>query len=223
MLTVQLKLPKKLSGVWSGAELQTLQAMAQMGGDALHARVERGVGWNGAQLPKLREAARRRSGKGRYYFVHKSDPRIGAIGTGRMRPWSMKGQKGRPDWWVFRGAYAEFKRTLGKRDTKGGSFTGRMWQSLTATAKLAPKSSGGASEIRLYFAGSSPSSYVTPGGKGGTTRLRNRDKARLLQYEGRSGVGQHNGAGGRVFELMRFAPRELDDLASLYASRVRMF
>lgn len=216
---VQLKITKGLKYDLAGGRGDALASMAQRGGEMLHARAEAGRQWDGRPVPIVKPGMRRRVARSSLYFVAKSDPRIGTLGTHRLKPWNMKGQKGRPQWWVFRGTYGEFKVALGKRATKGASLTGAMWRSLTARVRDAK--SGGA-EIRLYFAGSSPSSYVQPGGGVGRVRFRNRDKARLLQYEGRSGVGQHENAGGRQFELMRLAPGELDELAGMFIGRVRL-
>lgn len=230
-IQVQLKLSKKLKFDVTGGRLQALQVMAQMAGKMLHDRIERGVQWDGKPTPRIRESEGRsvgrkgRLGKARYhyFFVHKDDPRTASFSTSAMRPWNMKGQKGPPQWLVFRGSYAEFKSVIGKKQGKGSSFTGQMWRSLTGSVRDAPKRAGGGGEIRLYFAGSSPSRQLRPGGRGATERFRNRDKARLLQYAGRSGVGSgENATGAREFEMMRFSSRELEALAGAFVARVRL-
>lgn len=222
MFTVQLKIPKRLRLEIPAGRAQVMAQLAQLAGDMLHTRVEQGEGWDGQPIPELKQqttTAGKHSNKRKWFFTHSSDPRqLQERLPDRFRPWNMRGEPGRPQWFVFRGQYKEMKKLLSGHTSRGSSLTGKMWQSLKASVRQ----KGQDYQIRLYFSGSAPSSYVRPGKAGGSARVRNRDKARLLQYEGRSGVGTHEDGAGRQFVMMRFSEGELDTLVTLFAREIRL-
>ncbi len=212
MIEVKLKIRQKVALEIDGDKRAALARIAQAGGDMLRERGERGVDYDGAPRPEVAGPAKRNR-----FWMHKADPRVASVPAGIMRPWNFG--PGAPQWWVFRGSYRDFKVAIGRSGARGASFTGAMWKGLTAGVKM----SRGDHLLRIYFGGSSKGSPVPGKGNNAATSFRNRDKARLLQFPGRSGVGSHEGDGGRQFDLMRFSGGELQQLVSQYVAGFKLF
>lgn len=121
-------------------------------------------------------------------------------------------------------SYMTVKTSEGGQPWKGSSFTGAMWDSLT----IRQQGTAGKLKLKLYFAGSTSSSNKKKWNPARTKlvdknpRIRNRDKARLLQYADRASGEGYQPKGKRQFELMAFSSGEKLMLAAYWLSQCRL-
>lgn len=213
MIGIQFKMGKSLKLDWPAQGL-VLQQTAEHASRLLRRRiVQTSRDADGNALPRVQ------SRKYAYFLIHRSDPRLSAIGRSELEPWNMKGEKGAPQWLVNRHGYLRVKGKAAGHASKNGLLTGTMWRSLTATVKPGARTAPGGHVLRLYFAGS----QVATGKGGKPVRFRNRDKARLLQYRDRATGTGYEPKGRMQFRLMAFNGDELQSVIRFYLSRLRIF
>ncbi len=201
---IRIRLTRRLALDYPDAA-RALDRMAELAMYMLEKRInQQGLDASGRPLPEVSE-------RGRFWW-HVADPRTGQLDTSALQPRNEAGSTGRPRLLVNNKGYRSFKRQVGKRSHRGSSLTGALWKSIRASAK---KVGSDGWEFKIFFGGSV---RVVGGG-----RLRNRDKARLLQYGKRKSGQGYQPEGVPDFSLMTFTTDELLKLRALWRDEVRHF
>ena len=212
-MTVKVKFSKKFKPQLEG-QGRAVSRLGRMVSLKIRKRIEqRGQTSDRKALPRLEDHG--------WWITQAGDPRklAGVV------PRYAKGQKGTPP--VLRvslDGYAAMKlRTSGKR-RRGQSLTGAMWRSLRVS--VTTRKSG--HRVRIYFGGTQrvgkDFDRLTKSGRPRAKSVRNRDKARLLQYKDRKkGMGPPEARGRPDFLLMAIAPKELAAARDIYLRALRLF
>lgn len=234
MMKAELFVPKKLKrdgGVFLPRTIGAMRDVAAYLTAAISSRVKSTrTDGTGASLGKL-------SGDGSgWFYTSVNDNRF--KGLKRVKaPADIKGdakrarhgQAGKGVMLVDFDGYGAVKRKMGAKNRKDGTLTGDMWRGLSATLKRHKDGWG----IRLHFKGGTRSGKVAGYGnktvrrvedgkvvikkirvpKMKTQTVRNRDKARKLQYQGSRAV----------FALLSMTAEEKQVVRDMWLEKVKIF
>lgn len=166
---------------------------------------------NGNKLKKVAE----RTG---WCWFGVQDPRFrGMRGFMFNRPWERA-----PLRWVYWRGYRRLKAQMsGGRTWRGAPLTGNMWNNLELQVRPGKKGEGSA-VFRLHFAKGQRVGFVrgefTKKNRRGTMYVRNRDKARMLQYDKRTKDGQPY---NQAFVLMEPSKEEKAAVLQILGSGIK--
>lgn len=202
-LDIKVKVSKRVAMDYPNARA-VMEEIGRWAAAAIRRRVrDEGRASDGRALPEVQEGKRKEH---QPFFVDAADPRFKKL----ARAGGLKQIGGQLR--AASGGYRALKQRLGLATHRGSSLTGKMWASLTVTGR--GRLSGDAwLDVRLYFGGgvTTASGYI-----------RNRDKARLLQYAQRAGSTGYQPAGQPDFILMALSSVELAEIARLAAKHLRI-
>lgn len=176
----------------------------------LRDRIDRqGKDHHGQALPQVQP-------KGGWAWFSRADPRFKRVAKLRQ----LVPYKGALPSSVYVRGYRRLKQKMNKhgKTHRGASLTGAMWDNLEVRVKRGRKGTGSV-QFRLYFAkgqrvGIDPK-LKTKTGRAKTVSVRNRTKAKMLQYKHRNENGKPV---GRQFVLMQPSNAEIGLLLNTVAS-----
>lgn len=225
MLKVEMKVPKKLSrdgGVFLPKNLGAMKSIASYAVKAIRKRMQTTqTDGTGAKLPRL-------VNKG-WFWTSVNDRRFKGLTRVSFPEIMGRQAKGKSVMLVDFDGYGAQKRKMGAKNRKDGTLTGDMWAGLSATLK---KQKGGWA-IQLHFKGGTHTGKVAGWGtrtvkkfEGGkvvikktkvpkmkTVTVRNRDKAKMLQYRDTRAV----------VALLSMTPEEKKIIRDLYMKKIKVF
>tara|TARA_Y100001937_G_scaffold38445_1_gene54666 strand:+ start:4474 stop:5148 length:675 start_codon:yes stop_codon:yes gene_type:complete len=192
------------------------QAVVQRAGTRLAAMLrdridKQGKDHKGNKLPQVQP----RSG---WYWTGTHDPRFrGKSGFAFNTPYG-----GAPLRLVYWRGYRALKREVGKGKThRGASLTGKMWQNMQVQFKAGRKGTGSVRFEVKFMKGQRVGYHPTKKTKTGrrqSVSVRNRVKAKMLQYNKRDGRGRPV---GQAFVLMQPSDAEIGLMLQLISAGIR--
>jgi len=192
-----------------------VQRMGESMATMIHDRVAiQGRDATGRRLPPVAN----RTG---WWWTGVTDPRFKTL-KGEFIFQRPKGSQGAPTSatrYVFPRGYRALKQRLGQRTHRGAPLTGHMWKNMTVVFLRGKK---GGVKTRIYFAKSQKigksATERTATGRAKTVSVRNRTKAKMLQYKNRDGRGRPT---NRVFTLMQPTALEIGLAKQILITNIR--